>query len=84
MSTWIDDLATAFALEPLSDAEIDRILLISRDVAHRVERKGTPLAAFLLAMDVAARMASGTSRGVALDDSIAAVRAMLPPESGSA
>jgi hypothetical protein len=84
LSTWIDDLATAFGLEALSDAEIDRILLISRDVAHRVERKGTPLAAFLLAMDVAARVAKGTPRGVALDDSIASVRAILPPESGSA
>ena len=79
MSTWIDDLAAAFGLDPLSETEIDRILAVSRDVAHRVERKTTPLAAFLLAMDVEGRMAEGTSRDAALDDSIDAVRAMLPP-----
>ncbi|MEO8423936.1 MAG: DUF6457 domain-containing protein [Actinomycetota bacterium] len=81
MSNWIEDLAAAFALEPLSDAETDRLLLISRDVAHRVERKDTPLAAFLLAMNVAARIAEGSPRDTAIDEAIAAVRAMLPPAS---
>lgn len=81
MSEWIDDLAEAFALDPLSEDETDRLLRISHDVAHRVERKGTPLAAFLMGMDVASRVAKGdSSRDVALESSIAAVGALLPVE----
>jgi hypothetical protein len=78
MSKWIDDLAETFALEPLSIEETDRLLLVARDVAHRVERKETPLAAFLMGMDVASRVAGGTSRDVAINDSIVAVEALLP------
>lgn len=79
MDTWIDDLAEALALEPLSEEEADRLLSVARDVAHRVERKGTPLATFLLGMHVANRLAAGSERGVALDDAIVVTRAMLPP-----
>ncbi len=78
MSEWIDDLAGTFALEPLSGDETDGLLRVARDVAHRVERKGTPLAAFLIGMDVASRMAGGASRELAIGDSILAVEALLP------
>lgn len=78
MTAWIDELAETFALEPLSDAETDRLLRIARDVAHRVERKGTPLAAFLMGMDVASRVAAGASRHAAVEGSIAAVEALFP------
>jgi hypothetical protein len=78
MSEWIDELAETFALEPLSEHETDRLLRVARDVAHRVERKGTPLAAFLMGMDVASRVAGGASRDAAVDGSIAAVEALLP------
>ena len=78
MSEWIDDLAATFALEPLSDDETDRFLRVARDVAHRVERKGTPLAAFLMGMDVAWRMTEGATRDVAIDASIATVEALFP------
>ena len=64
MSDWIDELAEALGVEALSSAETDRLLRVARDVAHRVERKDTPLAAFLLGMHVARRTASGTARGV--------------------
>jgi hypothetical protein len=79
VDTWIDELAAALALEPLSEAETDRLLRIARDVAHRVERKGTPLAAFLLGMHVARRTADGSPRAVALDDAIALTETLLPP-----
>ena len=78
MSEWIDDLAGTFAVEPLSDDETDRLLRVARDVAHRVERKGTPLAAFLIGMDVASRVARGASRELALNESIVTVDALLP------
>ena len=79
MAEWIDDLATAFELEPLSDLESDGLLRIARDVAHRVERKDTPLAAFLLGMHVAARPDDGSPRTEALDTAIAEIQALLPP-----
>jgi hypothetical protein len=79
MSDWIDELAEALGVEALSSPETDRILRVARDVAHRVERKDTPLAAFLLGMDVARRTANGTARGVALDDVIATADSLLPP-----
>ena len=48
-------------------------------MAHRVERKGTPLAAFLLGMHVAARTADGSPRSLAIDDAIGMTEALLPP-----
>lgn len=79
MDTWIEDLAAALALVPLSEEEADRLLRIARDVAHRVERKGTPLASFLLGMHVARRTADGSPRDVALDEAITLAEALLPP-----
>ena len=78
MTEWIDELAATFALQPLTGDETDRLLRVARDVAHRVERKDTPLAAFLMGMDVALRVAGGASREAAVDASIVAVEAMLP------
>jgi hypothetical protein len=79
MSGWIDDLAEALEVDPLTPSETDRLLRIARDVAHRVERKGTPLASFLLGIHVARRTADGSPRAVALDDTIALAEALLPP-----
>ena len=79
MSGWIDDLAGALDLDPLTASEADRLLRMARDVAHRVERKGAPLASFLLGMHVARRTADGSARASALDEAIAAAEALLPP-----
>ncbi len=79
MDTWIEDLAAALALEPLSHEETDRLLRMARDVAHRVERKGAPLASFLLGMDVARRTADGSPRAAALDEAFGVAEALLPP-----
>ena len=79
MSGWIDDLARALDLDPLTASETDRLLRIARDVAHRVERKGAPLASFLLGMYVAGRTADGSARASALREAIASTVVLLPP-----
>jgi hypothetical protein len=78
MSGWIDDLAGALDLDPLTAPEADRLLRMARDVAHRVERKGAPLASFLLGLQVARRVADGSARASALDEAIATAEALLP------
>jgi hypothetical protein len=45
---WLDDLAETLGVERLTDAQAEALLAVSREVAHGVERKTTPLAAFLL------------------------------------
>lgn len=79
MSGWIDDLAETLEVDALTPSETNHLLRIARDVAHRVERKGTPLAAFLLGMHVSRRTADGSTRQVAIDDAIALTEALLPP-----
>ncbi len=78
MTEWIDRLADGMGLQPLSAAESERLLRASRDVAHRVERRITPLSTFLLGMGVAARMAQGASREIAFDDAIDSLLRRLP------
>jgi uncharacterized protein DUF6457 len=78
MGEWIDELAAAVGHPPLEGSETAALLQVSREVAHRVERKVTPLAAFLIGLDVAGRMAAGESRGAAIAASIAKVERLLP------
>jgi hypothetical protein len=78
MQTWIDQLAGALGEEPLSKEEAGRLLGVSRDVAHRVERKITPLAAFLLGEAVGRRVAVGTARSDALRSVLEATAKLLP------
>jgi Domain of unknown function (DUF6457) len=80
MTSWIDELALTFDEEPLSSAETGQLLRVARDVAHRVERKETPLAAFLLGMRVARGTADGGPRAAALAEAVASIDAMLPAE----
>jgi len=80
MDAWIDRLAAALDEDPLTDAETTRLLGSARDVAHRVERKITPLAAFLLGSATSGRMAEGASRGEALASALATMEGLLPPE----
>ncbi len=79
MSGWIDDLADALGSEPLTGPETDRLLRMARDVAHRVERKGAPLASFLLGVQVARNTADGSPRTAALDEAIGVAESLLPP-----
>jgi hypothetical protein len=80
MERWIDELAAALDVERLSRDDVARLLGIARDVAHRVERKITPLAAFVLGEAVGRRAAAGTERSVALTDALGTTAALLPAE----
>jgi uncharacterized protein DUF6457 len=75
---WLDRLAEGLGEEPLSGQEVDRLLRASRDVAHRVERKATPLAAFLVGLSVGRGVAQGSTRETAFDDALDAMVVRLP------
>jgi Domain of unknown function (DUF6457) len=79
MDAWIDRLAEALGEEPLTQDQTTRLLGTSRDVAHRVERKLTPLAAFLIGSAVGGNVARGASRADALQATLETVAGLLPP-----
>ena len=79
MSGWIDELAETLRVEALTESEARQLLGVAREVAHRMERKDTPLAAFLLGMHVACQTADGTARSDALAQAIGTTDALLPP-----
>jgi hypothetical protein len=79
MDAWIDRLAGALGEDPLTDQETGRLLSSSREVAHRVERKTTPLAAFLLGSATERGMAGGASRVEALTAALETLESLLPP-----
>lgn len=81
MDAWLDDLARALGLDPLSDADVETLLGVARDVAHRVERRITPVSAFLLGAAVGRAEASGASRSEALAQALGALRGLLPEAS---
>ena len=78
MSTWTETLASALGVPPLSEEESERLLDASRDVAHRVERKDTPLTTFLVGAAVGRATAGGLEPGTAIDDALATLARMLP------
>ncbi len=80
MEAWIDQLAERLGEDPLSERETSLLLETARDIAHRVERKITPLAAFLAGSAVGRSMAGGASRRDAVETVVDTIRAMLPPE----
>lgn len=79
MDDWIDGLAEALGEEPLTQEETGRLLRSSREVAHRVERKTTPLAAFLLGSATGRAMAGAASRAEALSAALETMDRLLPP-----
>ncbi len=78
MDSWIDQLAEALGEDTLSEREAAQLLTVARDVAHRVERRITPLAAFLLGSAVGRSMTGGASRQRALEAAMDTVRSLLP------
>ena len=78
MEAWIDQLAEALGEDTLSARETAELLQAARDVAHRVERRITPLATFLLGSAVGRGLAGGASRGDALQAALDTVRSLLP------
>jgi hypothetical protein len=80
MEAWIDRLAEALGEDALTDAEAMRLLRSAKGVAHRVERKITPLAAFLLGAATGREVAGGASRDDALAVALETLEGLLPPE----
>jgi hypothetical protein len=78
MEEWLDRLASELGDDPLSAEEADRLLAFSREVAHRVERRITPISTFLLGAAVGRGTAGGTDRVEALARALATVEALLP------
>jgi hypothetical protein len=72
---WIDRLAEELGEETLSAQETERLLGVARDVAHRVERRITPLAAFLVGSAVGR---SSAGRGSALEPALATLERLIP------
>ncbi len=75
---WLDELAAALGIDPLGPDETTDLLDAARDVAHGVERKVTPLAAFVLGMATERRVAAGQGRDDALEGALGDLRATLP------
>jgi len=80
MDNWIDALARSLGEPPLTSAEMARLLDAAGDVAHRVERKMTPLSTFVVGCAVGRMLASGVERTEALNDALGRLDALLPPE----
>jgi hypothetical protein len=79
MDNWIDELARSLGEAPLTSAEMTRLLDAAGDVAHRVERKMTPLSTFVIGCAVGRTLAGGVERTEALDDALGRLEALLPP-----
>lgn len=78
MDAWIDQLAEALGEDTLSETETSRLLGVARDVAHRVERRITPVSTFLLGAAVGRSLAGGASRADALQAALDTVDSLLP------
>lgn len=76
---WVDGLASELRLEALSKHETDHLLSAAREVAHRVERKITPLAMYVVGVSVGRQLAD-RARDDSLEDAIHALLLRLPPE----
>src|SRR5712691_11276216 len=81
MSDWTDRLADTLGVARIEHGQEGPLLRASRDIAHRVERKDTPLTTYLIGLAVGSAIGRGTAVGVALDDALATVLGALPPES---
>jgi hypothetical protein len=78
MSEWTDRLAAALDVTPLDAGQESSILKASREIAHRVERRDTPLSTYLLGVAVGQRAAASPDE---LQQVLDAALALLPPES---
>jgi hypothetical protein len=78
MESWIDQLAAALGQDPVDAAETSEILAVARDVAHRVERRLTPVSTYLLGVAVGRALAPGVDRATALEEQAGRLRGLLP------
>jgi hypothetical protein len=75
---WIDRFAAELGEQPVAPAEMGRLLKVSREVAHRVERKFAPLSTFVVGSYVGRRVAEGASREDAIAEAVEAATRLLP------
>ena len=80
MDNWIDELARALGEEPLTSAETTQLLDAAGDVAHRVERKMTPLSTFVIGCAVGRETRERGGPSETLSDDIETARVALPPD----
>jgi Domain of unknown function (DUF6457) len=80
VDNWIDELARRLGEEPLTAAETEDLLDAARDVAHRVERKVTPLSTFVIGCAVGRKLAGGAARTESIGETLSQLEAALPPE----
>jgi hypothetical protein len=78
VSGWTDELAVALGVPAPSDTERTVLLDASREIAHRVERKETPLTAFLVGVAVGRDTAAGVAPEDALDTALTVLAGVLP------
>ena len=76
---WVNALANELRLDAISKHEADHLLAASREVAHRVERKVTPLAMYVVGMAVGRQLAE-KARDDAIEDVIHTLLVRLPAE----
>jgi hypothetical protein len=74
---WVNGLASELQLETLSKHEADHVLSAAREVAHRVERKATPLAMYVAGLAVG-RQLGDRARDDAIEDVIHTLLLRLP------
>ena len=82
MRDWLDELASTLGEEPLTPDERNALLGAARDVAHRVERKITPLSTFLLGEAAGREEAAGIGRDVALRSALDRLASLIPVREG--
>jgi hypothetical protein len=73
---WMDEAAYALGEQSLLPEEVAVVLRLARDVAHGVERKMAPIAAFLVGAAAGRAVASGS--GHRLKELRAAVETIRP------
>ena len=77
MDDWLDRLVLTIGVDPLTDEQMEDLLVAARDVAHGVERKITPLATFLLGAAVQREIGHGRTHAEAFDQVMASLRTIL-------
>ena len=75
---WIDGLADELNLDRPSAHETEHLLQSARDVAHRIERRATPLAMYLVGVAAGRASRDGQPRDDALDEAIHTLLVRLP------
>ncbi len=80
MSDWTDGLAGALGVAPLHATQEIALLDAARSIAHRLERKDTPLSSYLLGVATGARIAAGAPPEQAFAESLEALTSLLPAD----